>query len=118
MPKIGVIGSRGYNNYEEFKERIEYLTSNIQDRIIWVSGGCKSGGDALISRYCKESSSDLIEHLPDWDKYGKSAGFIRNKLIIDDVEYLIAFWNQKSKGTKNSLDLAEKKGIKIKIVKV
>jgi len=118
MPKIGVIGSRGYNNYKEFKEQIEYLTSNILEPIIWVSGGCKSGGDALISRYCKDNNFELIEYLPDWDKHGKAAGFIRNKLIIEDIEYLIAFWDQMSKGTKSSLDLAEKKGMKVRIVKI
>lgn len=118
MKYIGVIGSRGFSDYEYFKKKLIYLTSNIKEEIVFVSGGCKSGGDALIKRFCEEHDWDLVEHLPDWDKYRKSAGFIRNKLIIDDSDYLIAFWNNESKGTKSSIDLAEKKGIPVKIVKV
>jgi len=118
MPKIGVIGSRGYNNYEEFKEKLLFLISNIREEIVFVSGGCPSGGDALISRFCKEGNYQIIEHLPDWDKHGKAAGFIRNKLIIEDSDMLAAWWDGKSKGTKSSIDLARKKNIPIKIIKV
>lgn len=40
-----------------------------------------------------------------WTKYGKPAGFIRNKDIVADSESVAAFWDGKSNGTKNSIDL-------------
>lgn len=46
--KIAVIGSRGFSEYEFFKEKLEYLIQNIKEDIQFVSGGAKSGGDALI----------------------------------------------------------------------
>lgn len=90
----------------------------INEFIIWVSGGCKLGGDVLIFRYCKENGLEIIEYLFDWDKYGKFVGFIRNKFIIDDIDYFILFWDYKFKGIKSFIDLVEKKGILIKIVRV
>jgi hypothetical protein len=52
---------------------------------------------------------------PDWDKYGKRAGFIRNELIINEADKIIAFWDGESKGTKLSIDLAIKAGKPIDI---
>lgn len=117
MNKVAVIGSRGFSNYILFCEKLEYLTQNLKD-VTYVSGGAKSGGDFLIAKYCKENNLPIIEHLPDWDLHGKAAGFIRNKLIIEDADYLIAFWNLESKGTEHSIILARQKGIPIKIVEI
>ena len=114
---IAVIGSRGFSDYSFFAEKLEHLLQNLSD-YSFVSGGCKTGGDALIKRYCQEHNLKLVEHLPDWDLYGKKAGFLRNQLIIDDCTHLIAYWDKVSKGTLSSIKMAEKKNIPIKIVKI
>ena len=117
MKTIAVIGSRGYNDYEYFKEIIKFFTQNIES-YRYVSGGAKSGGDRLISDYCKEFGFEVIEHLPDYDKYpGKVAPLKRNHLIVEDADMLIAFTNGSS-GTAYTLKLAEKKGIPIRIVNI
>jgi len=46
---------------------------------------------------------------PEWNKYGKSAGYKRNSLIINEADKVVAFWKGESKGTKHSIDLAIKK---------
>jgi hypothetical protein len=51
---------------------------------------------------------------PDWT-IGKHAGFLRNKTIVDNSDYLIAITTG-SKGTASSIQLAEKKGMPIKII--
>jgi hypothetical protein len=45
--------------------------------------------------------------LPDWAKHGRAAGPIRNKLIISDADYVIAFWDGKSTGTLSSINIAK-----------
>lgn len=117
MSRVAVIGSRGYDNYEEFKEKLKYYVSNLKS-VTFVSGGAKSGADHLIKKFCKEFNYELKEYLPDWEKFGKSAGMIRNQYIIDDSDYLIAFWDEMSKGTKNSIERAEYKQIPIRIIKI
>lgn len=74
-----------------------------------ISGGAK-GADSLAKRYAIEHSIPIREHLPNWELHGKSAGYIRNKQIVDDCDFLVAFWNKKSKGTANSITLAEEAG--------
>lgn len=117
--KIAVIGSRGFDAYIYFCEKLEYLISNLDGEIEFVSGGCKSGGDALLARYCKENNLKLTEYLPDYIKYsGKVAPIKRNDLIVENSTHLIAFYDGVSKGTGYTLKVAEKKGIPIKIVKI
>ncbi len=116
--KVAVVGSRNFSDYDFFREKLEHLIKNLGENITYVSGGCKSGADALIKKYCLENQYKLIEHLPDWDLHGKKAGFIRNQLIVDDATHLIAFWNKLSKGTLSTINMAKSKGIPIKIVNI
>lgn len=118
MNRIAVIGSRGFSDYKLFREKLEYLIKDLGEDFIFISGGCPTGGDALIKKYCAENNYELIEHLPDWDQFGKRAGFLRNQLIIDDATHLICYWDGVSKGTLSSIKIAEKKEIPIRIVKI
>jgi len=114
---IAVIGSRGFNDYNCFKERIKFFTQNIEN-YSFTSGGA-NGADKFISDYCKEFGYELTEHLPDYNKYsGKVAPIKRNHLIVEDADLLIAFWDGVSRGTAYTLKLADKKGIPIRIVKI
>lgn len=136
--KIAVVGSRNYfliYDYIHLKYIIdEEKTRFAHDVIvnefslgdILVSGGAE-GVDLFAestidewNKCCSEHSNcskkwDKIILKPDWDKYGKRAGFLRNQLIIDEADKVIAFWDGKSKGTKNSIDLAVTKKIPIDI---
>lgn len=102
----GIIGSRTFSDYKLLSDVLDkhYIT-----RII--SGGAR-GADSLAARYAKEHSIQLTEYLPDYNKYGKKAPFVRNKLIVRDSEIIIAFWDLKSNGTKHSLDYAKTLNIK------
>jgi hypothetical protein len=80
-----------------------------------VSGGAK-GADTLGERYAKEHNIETKIFLPDWEKYGKKAGFLRNTDIINEAELIIAFWDGQSKGTKDSIDKAFKSEKKLLII--
>ena len=60
----------------------------------------------------------LIEFLPEYDKYGRQAPLIRNKLIVENCDCLIAFWDGVSRGTKYTIDYATKMGKPVKIVQI
>ncbi len=102
---IAVVGSRDFQDYKYFVEIIDRLVSNYKN-FTFVSGGAKSGADNMIERYCMEKGSEVVVHLPDWQTNGKSAGFIRNKMIIDNSDIGIAFWDGESRGTEHSIKLA------------
>ena len=108
--KVGVIGSSTFNDYEKLKEVLNKLNISLL-----VSGGA-NGADKLGERYANENNIPTKIFLPDWEKYGKRAGFIRNSDIINESELVVAFWDGFSKGCEDSLKKAEKLNKKILIV--
>ena len=110
--RVAVIGSRGFDNYELVSKTL----SNI-DITLLISGGAK-GADSLGERYANEKNIETLIFKPDWEKHGKAAGMIRNTDIVNNAELIIAFWDEISKGTKDSITKAKKLGKKILVVNI
>jgi hypothetical protein len=108
--KAAVIGSRSFDDYQFMKDSL----SKIEITKI-VSGGA-SGADTLAEQYAKENNISIIIFLPNWKAFGKAAGFVRNLRIITEADIIIAFWDGSSKGTKNSIDTANKLNKEVIIV--
>lgn len=63
------------------------------------------GGADLLGKKWAILNGVPIKNFPaDWDKYGKAAGPIRNAQMAEYADYLIAFWDGKSRGTKNMIE--------------
>ena len=77
-----------------------------------VSGGAK-GADSLAEIYAEKYQLPLIVFKHDWQKYGRGAGIVRNREIIEAADIVVAFWDGSSKGTASSLKLAKSKNIPI-----
>ena len=110
--KTAVIGTRTFENYQQLCETLGNL-ANTPTEII--SGGA-TGADALAERYATENNLPLTIHLANWKEYGKAAGPIRNKTIIEECEQLVAFWDGQSKGTNHTIKTAKAKGKPTKVV--
>jgi len=108
--KVAIVGSRDFADYEYLKSKLDTFLGI--DLII--SGGAR-GADSLAERYAKENNIETKIFLPDWNTYGKQAGFIRNRDIVHACDLLVAFWDGKSRGTQHSIDIAFKTSKKYKI---
>lgn len=112
MRRVAVVGSRTFKDYGLL---CKTLDAHVKPGDEIVSGGAK-GADYLAEQYAKERGLNTIIYYPEWDKYGKKAGFLRNEKIVNDCDILVAFWNNVSRGTKSSIDLARKAGKEVFIV--
>lgn len=115
--RVIVAGSRGFGKSSLLYAALDNLLSKVKenDEIVIVSGGA-NGADKLGEQYAKERGYKLQVYPADWDQYGKAAGPIRNKQMAENADALVAFWDGKSRGTKNMIDEAAKHGLKRRIV--
>ena len=112
--RLGIVGSRHYNNYSEFGQVINQIISVHGKPHKIVSGGhtnksgyIKPGTDTLAWKWSLDNNIPITEYNAEWSKYGRGAGPIRNRLIVDDIDVLIAFVASDSVGTKNTISLAQ-----------
>jgi SLOG family YspA-like protein len=81
------------------------------EETIVVSGGAP-GVDQLGERWAEENGCDVVRYPADWKNQGKAAGPIRNRLMAENADALCAIWDGKSRGTKNMIEEAKKRGLK------
>jgi len=128
--KVAVIGSRGFTDYSKLKDYLDRLNA-LRPISLIVSGGA-AGADSLGERWADENGVEKLVFEAKWDdlthpdarikvnaygkKYDANAGFRRNKDIIDAANVILAFWDGKSPGTRNSIDYAKFKNKPLKII--
>lgn len=96
--RVAVVGSRSFNDYKLLCDVVSKY-----DISLIISGGAK-GADTLAERYADERQIKKEIILPNYDKYGRGAPLIRNKEIVNKADFVIAFWDGKSRGTKFVID--------------
>ena len=115
-----IAGSRTFNDYDLLKSKMDKLLANKKDILI-ISGGAR-GADSLAERYANEKGYQLLIMPAEWDKFGKSAGYIRNKAMHDKLATFenrgcVLFWDGKSKGTQHNIPLAKERNTPIRIIR-
>lgn len=109
MVIVVVSGSRYLTEPDVVKSVLNELFKDYPNGTL-IHGGAK-GVDSFAGKLAKEAGYEVIVCLAEWDKYGKSAGPIRNKKMIDDYspDLLIAFPIPESRGTYQTIEYAKKK---------
>lgn len=68
-----------------------------------VSGNAR-GVDRLGEYFAEEQGIYITRFIPDWDKYGRAAGFRRNEAMAHYADALIAVWDGRSRGTNHMIE--------------
>lgn len=119
MFKIIIAGSRSFNDYALLKRKMDNILSNIEEEIEIVSGTAH-GADTLGERYAHENGLRVKRMAAEWAKYGRTAGYIRNKAMAEYVAPdggCVVFWDGISVGSAMMIDLARKYNLKLRIIK-
>jgi len=104
-----IAGSRGVSDYNIIVNAIKNSNFNIEE----VISGNARGVDKLGEKWAIENNIKLKIFPANWNKFGKSAGYIRNVEMADYANSLIAIWDGKSKGTKMMIAQGKVKGLKV-----
>jgi len=113
-----IVGSRTFSDYEMMRKKVSFLLSK-QKEITIISGGAR-GADSLAEQYAKEHNLPIKIFKANWS-IGKSAGYKRNELMHEFISNfpdrgIIAFWDNKSRGTAHNFELAKKYNTPLKLI--
>jgi hypothetical protein len=106
--KVGVIGSRSFQDFYRMVAELDALDLSVADVI--VSGGCPKGADYLAERYARFRGHQLKILHADWKKLGRGAGLIRNRTLVEYCDFVVVFWDGVSRGTADVIARCLEKG--------
>lgn len=128
-PKLSVLvcGDRYWGQKESKNQQtviLEALKLLTKESTVSVIHGGAMGADYYAGKACQELKLPCEVFKADWVKYGKAAGPIRNKQMLDKLmtsgsnKIVLAFHDNinNSKGTKNTITQAKNLGIKTMLI--
>ena len=143
--RLIIAGSRDFNNYKLLEKEVgAYLREILKEECNldlvtegegnwgWyngeqqveilppleiVSGGAR-GADRLGEKYARERNYHLKIFNADWEKNGRSAGYIRNEEMAKYANYCICFNINRSKGSAHMESLAKKHSLGLKVINI
>lgn len=113
--KVIIAGGRDFTDYDLLVKKCDNILQNQSD--ITIISGTAKGADSLGERYSKDKGYQCSQFPADWERFGKSAGYKRNVEMAENADALIAFWDGKSRGTKHMIDIAQSKGLMVRVIK-
>lgn len=117
--RLIVAGSRDFVNYELLKQKCDSLLSlKKQTHSIVIVSGTARGADQLGERYAAERGYQVERFPADWENDGKAAGPIRNAQMAAYADALVAFWDGRSRGTKDMIERAEMRNLPVRVIRV
>jgi hypothetical protein len=111
--KVLVCGGREYDDWSSVKEVLDDYHSRYGITLV-IQGGAR-GADFLGRVWAVEHDIEFKEFPADWKTNGRRAGPIRNALMLNEgnPDLVVAFSG--GRGTKDMLDKATNKGVKVYI---
>jgi hypothetical protein len=105
---IAVVGSRTGIPIRVIVDKLKIALKHYEDQgviVTLVSGGAE-GVDKAAEYFANTMGLEIIVIPADWKTHGRSAGMRRNADIIAKADIVMAFWDGKSPGTRNSIQRA------------
>jgi hypothetical protein len=121
MKRVLITGSRSWENERVIRQVLNRLIERQPPRSILIIAGGAPGVDTIAEREAKKLGIHVARIDALWDSYERSAGPTRNGVMLAlKPRLVIAFhWNlADSKGTKNCVERAERKGIPVKRIEI
>src|SRR3990172_222281 len=119
--KILVTGDRQWDDYDLMRRVLwEYAPPTYLGYDVTLIHGDAKGADQMAAKIAFLFGWQVRKYPAQWHKYHRTAGPIRNRQMLDieQPDLVIAFhkhW-ERSKGTKDMVAYAEKRGVLVRFV--
>lgn len=115
--RLIICGGRDFSDYDLFTEKLNRLMAYYEN--ILIISGHASGADTFAEQYAGEHNIPIKVFRAEWKKYGRAAGPIRNRSMLEFAKegtpVVAAFWDGKSRGTGNMINMAKTAGVECHI---
>jgi hypothetical protein len=122
--RVAIVGSRTYRRLDLVRDcvaRLHAWSVSTGNPLVIVSGTepgehvHKDRVDETVIRHARSLGVETVVYAADWKNQGKKAGVVRNQTIVDDSDWLVCFWDGRSRGSFDVLSRAITKGIVRKV---
>ena len=125
--RILVSGGRDLTNYKLVRDTLDTIVIDrgwIYDddynmpNVVLIHGGAE-GADLLADQWGVVNWLEIEEYKADWDKYGKAAGMIRNRQMLEEgkPDLVVAFPTKNSIGTWGMIKIAREAGVETIVIR-
>lgn len=116
--KVIVAGSRRGIYAQYVYDKLDEILGNLakRDQLVILSGTAR-GVDRMGEGWAQDKGVQVERHPAQWDLHGRRAGYIRNDLMAQEADALVAIWDGQSRGTKHMIDIARHYGLQVRIVR-
>lgn len=119
-----VAGSRTFTDVDLMDRKLARILDRVGvecDNIVLVHGGAR-GADTIASNLAEKFGWEIVEFKADWDHYGKSAGYRRNRQMHEFLAQhknrgCVCFWDGESRGTAHNFELAKEFNTPLRVVR-
>lgn len=112
--RVLVCGDRAWSD----RAPIERELRGLPEGTVVIHGGCR-GADRLAGQVASELSFGVEEFPAEWHRYGRAAGPIRNRRMLEEgkPDLVLAFHPDlsRSRGTRDMVDRARKAGVEVRV---
>ena len=106
--KLLIVGSRSIKEYA--------LEKHIPNETTMIITGGAEGIDTLAEQYADKMRLSKLILRPQYDLYGRGAPLKRNEKMVELCDMVLIIWDGCSKGTKYTINYAEKIGKKVILI--
>lgn len=116
--KLIVAGGRDFTDSSVMISELTKLVQNgnIPDCPELVCGMAR-GADMLAYSLWANNRMPIHNFPADWNKHGKSAGYIRNAAMGEFADAAVCFWDGNSRGTKHMIYIMERQNKPVYVVR-
>lgn len=100
--------------YQQLLHHVRICINSLPDNITVISGGA-GGVDSEAIDIARGRGLDIIEHLPNYETHNKMLSLVRNMIVVDDCDMLLAFPAAWSTSTWHAVRIARDAGKMVQV---
>ena len=111
--RVAIVGSRAFPD----PDKVRHLIRRLPYDTIVVTGDADAGVDVWVREEARALGLVVEVYEADWKTHGRRAGFLRNGVVVENSEFMFAFWDEVSPGTADAAYQAQSAGLPVVVVR-